>query len=190
MTDPAPERFMPINELYEISNLGNVRTTDTKRYLNINSNPVNKYCSVSIKIDGRSRTQYVHRLAATAFNLPRPEGHNDVDHKDDNRLNNSIENLEWVPHSENIRRSYLRNPDRPRGARGARKTNTGERYISKREIKYKRKNGNEETVTYFSVSVGNTTRSFKTLEEAKAFRDNDRLRVLNELRNPTPAPQN
>jgi hypothetical protein len=120
-------------------------------------------------------------LAATAFNLPRPAGYNEVDHKDDNPLNNNIENLEWVPHSENIRRSYLRNPDRPRRGRGARKTNTGEQYISKRELKYKRKNGIEETVTYFSVSVGNTTRSFKTLEEAKAFRDNDRTRVQAEL---------
>lgn len=181
MTEPAPERFMPINELYEISNLGNVRTRDTKRYLNINSNPVNKYCSVSVKIDGRWKTQYVHRLAAVAFNLPRPNGHNDIDHKDDNRLNNNIENIEWVPHSENVRRSYLRNPNRPRRVPGPRNTNTGERYISKREQKYKRTNGIEETLTYYSVSVGNTTRSFKTLPEAVTFRDNDRARIHAEL---------
>ena len=42
----------------------------------------------------------VHRLIAMTF-LPNPNHLSDVNHKDGNKLNNKVENLEWCSHSEN-----------------------------------------------------------------------------------------
>ena len=46
-----------------------------------------------------SRT--VHRLVAIAF-LPKPDGCNEINHKDENKLNNTVENLEWCTHKYNM----------------------------------------------------------------------------------------
>lgn len=45
---------------------------------------------------------YIHRLVALAF-LPNPEGKPLVNHKDRNRANNNLWNLEWCNNSENVR---------------------------------------------------------------------------------------
>lgn len=47
----------------------------------------------------------VHRLLAEAF-IPNPKGLSDVDHIDGDRRNNSLSNLRWVSHGENIKHSY------------------------------------------------------------------------------------
>ena len=54
----------------------------------------------------------IHLLIAEAFDLPRPEGTTEVNHKDGNRSNNRKDNLEWVTSSENKRHSYATNHDR------------------------------------------------------------------------------
>jgi hypothetical protein len=43
----------------------------------------------------------LHRLLALKF-IPNPEGKAQVNHKDGNKLNNSLDNLEWVTHQENL----------------------------------------------------------------------------------------
>lgn len=43
----------------------------------------------------------VHRLLALKY-IPNPEGKAQVNHKDGDRLNNSLDNLEWVTHQENL----------------------------------------------------------------------------------------
>jgi hypothetical protein len=58
----------------------------------------NGYWRVSL---GRNNPKYVHRLIALAF-LPNPDGLPQVDHIDGNRLNLSLENLQWVSAKQNM----------------------------------------------------------------------------------------
>jgi hypothetical protein len=46
-------------------------------------------------------TRYVHRLVSEAF-IPNPEGLSDVNHKDMDKRNNCVQNLEWVSHRDNL----------------------------------------------------------------------------------------
>lgn len=51
--------------------------------------------------DGKNRTMIVSRLVAKAF-IPNPQNKPEVNHKDGNKLNNCVYNLEWVYGNENV----------------------------------------------------------------------------------------
>ena len=72
------------------------------------------YYDVTLWKDGKGHTKRVHRLVAEAF-LPNPENYPVVNHKDGNKLNNNIDNLEWTTVQMNTIHSYangLQNPVR------------------------------------------------------------------------------
>jgi len=58
------------------------------------------YLQVTLCKDGKVRTLSVHRLVAEEF-LPNPDNKPYVNHKDGNRANNNVKNLEWTTNSEN-----------------------------------------------------------------------------------------
>ena len=58
------------------------------------------YEYVSLRKDGNTKKMRVHRLVANAF-LPNPENLPVVNHKDENKLNNKLGNLEWCTHRYN-----------------------------------------------------------------------------------------
>lgn len=54
-----------------------------------------------IKVRLKSGWKNLHRLLAEAF-IPNPNNYETVNHKDGNKLNNNLDNLEWVTRQENL----------------------------------------------------------------------------------------
>lgn len=93
--------------LYEVSNLGRVRTrynrftgyTDDYNYLEPIDNGTG-YLRFNWFLNGKQKTVYLHSLVANAF-LDNPNNYNEINHKDENKLNNTVDNLEWCDHNYN-----------------------------------------------------------------------------------------
>jgi hypothetical protein len=97
---------------YEVSSDGRVRRIKNFKGDSIDfpmartRNPVNRYLKVILQQDGNGSTRYVHDLVARAFIGP-PIGDKDqVNHKDGNKENNILGNLEWMTRSENMHHAY------------------------------------------------------------------------------------
>lgn len=85
---------------YEINRNGKIRNIETGHILDYpNSISCGYYC-VCLSKNGKAKTFYVHQLLANAF-IPKIKGKKIIDHKDRDKLNNNIENLHWVNHSQN-----------------------------------------------------------------------------------------
>jgi len=97
---------------YEVSDWGRVRSLDfyTRRgygtHMDIRAGRIRKTCFlkagyeiVSLKKDGVSKRHYVHRLAAEAFI---GTSSLEVNHRDGNKANNRLQNLEYVTRQENV----------------------------------------------------------------------------------------
>lgn len=96
---------------YEVSNLGNVRNSKTKT-LKIANSSNSGYLRLNFYNGSNIKRFSVHRLVAEAF-IPNSENKLDVNHKDGNKQNNHVDNLEWVTRSENLKHAYkheLRKP--------------------------------------------------------------------------------
>lgn len=63
------------------------------------------YYSITLCKDARYRHFVIHKLVAQAF-IPNPENKEYINHKDGNKLNNNINNLEWCTVSENNQHAY------------------------------------------------------------------------------------
>lgn len=88
---------------YEVSNEGNIRNKETMQMVKPHKTR-NGYNILKLYRDGKPYTRQVHRLVAMAF-IGDVEGL-EVNHKDGNKTNNNVENLELVSRSENIKHAY------------------------------------------------------------------------------------
>nr|DAG56935.1 MAG TPA: homing endonuclease [Caudoviricetes sp.] len=92
--------------LYQVSNKGRVKSIERysykgnrsiqklkERILKVGIRKDN-YLTVVLRKNGKSTSYLVHRLVAQNF-IPNPHGYNVVNHKDENKQNNDIRNLEW-----------------------------------------------------------------------------------------------
>jgi len=94
---------------YQVSNLGRVRSVDRfddrgfhQRSCILKSTDNGKgYRTVGLTKKAKGKRVRVHRLVAHAF-IPNPDNKPYVNHKDETRDNNNVDNLEWVTHKENI----------------------------------------------------------------------------------------
>ena len=85
--------------LYEVSNLGNVKSLRSGKLLKQANNKGYKY--VSLTKEGKSTCFGVHRIVAITF-IPNPENLPEVNHKDENPSNNCADNLEWCTRKYNL----------------------------------------------------------------------------------------
>ena len=97
--------------LYQVSNLGRIkrlkgvtirrngyRIPIPERILN--GILIKGYMGVSLSKDFKKKRAAIHRLVAMAF-IPNPNNLPIINHKDENKLNNRVENLEWCNHQYN-----------------------------------------------------------------------------------------
>lgn len=90
---------------YEISNLGNIRSLNYHREKRIqNLKPIysnRRFMVVSLSNENGFKIMPIHRLVAEAF-IPNPNNLPEVNHKDGNRSNNRVDNLEWCTKEKNL----------------------------------------------------------------------------------------
>ncbi len=105
--------------IYQISNHGRLKSFKrlATGYVLSNVNKKGGYLSIVLR-RCRGCPQYtrMHRLVAEAF-IPNPKHRNAINHKDGNKQNNCVANLEWVTTSENARDAIARNPNMVAGMR-------------------------------------------------------------------------
>lgn len=93
--------------LYEVSNTGLVKslprhgTWSKEPRIMIGSVDNHGYPQVTLHKEGKSRTAKVHRLVAETF-LQNPFGLKEINHIDENKLNNDVSNLEWCNRIYNV----------------------------------------------------------------------------------------
>ncbi len=111
----AIERWVDIEGwegVYQVSDMGRLKSFLKEKYGFVLSNKNSKgdYLSVVLKCKGR-KPRYVrmHRLVAEAF-IYKDNDDLEVNHKDGNRQNNRMDNLEWVSKSENVRHAIAMRP--------------------------------------------------------------------------------
>jgi hypothetical protein len=146
------EEWKPIEDFpeYEVSNLGRVKSLNYHRSGQeqlLKQVLQNGYLIVCLHKDKIQKNVKVHRLVVKAF-LPNPENKRTIDHINRNKQDNRLENLRWATHSENCLNKAL----------GV----SGERLI------YPHGNSFQVLINRQDHKV---YKSFKTLEEAIAWRD-------------------
>lgn len=122
MPSPQPEEWRDIpgyEGLYQVSSLGRVKSLAKPMFYGTTPNVRNHesamrierimtprvkrngYAQIGLYQDGKAKSYTIHRLVAIVF-IPNPNGFPYVNHKDEDRLNNSVDNLEWCTPSYNI----------------------------------------------------------------------------------------
>ena len=84
---------------YQVSDEGDIRRV-TKYKTRLLKKRDGKYYTIDLCIDGQKKSCSVHRIVAETF-LEKPDGATEVNHKDGDKHNNRVENLEWVTQKEN-----------------------------------------------------------------------------------------
>ena len=135
------------NPNYRVSEDGHIRRVgaDHDKALRMRDG----YFIVDLYEDGRRSTKRVNRLVAEAF-IPNPDDKPEVNHKDGNKLNNNVGNLEWTTSKENCEHAWRTGLARP----------------SYGMLGHKNPNGGRKTKKIRIVETGEVFVGLKACEEA------------------------
>ena len=97
-------------EGYQISNAGNVRHIYKNKNGTIIKNLKNTvngggYVRIALYKNKKSVKTLVHRIVAAEF-IQNPNNYSIINHLDGNKVNNTVQNLEWCTNSQNIKHAY------------------------------------------------------------------------------------
>ena len=92
--------------LYQVSNLGNVKSF-CKSKIHIKKCTLNDkgYLVITLSKNKKHKTFRVHKLVAETF-LLNQNNYLEINHKDGNKLNNCVDNLEWCNRSYNVTHAW------------------------------------------------------------------------------------
>lgn len=85
---------------YQVSNCGRVKSIKFGKEIILKQHIRGGYYSVVLSKNGILKIFKVHRLVAQAF-IPNPNNLTEVNHKDENKLNNNVDNMEWCDRTYN-----------------------------------------------------------------------------------------
>lgn len=91
---------IPGHSLYMVSNDGRVWSKRANRFIKLHKSSCG-YLHVGLHEGGKQKNCYVHRLVAMAF-IPNPNSLPQVNHIDEDKTNNSVNNLEWCSARKNV----------------------------------------------------------------------------------------
>ena len=150
-------RKIPGFDWYEVSNLGRVRSVDhidtmgrhrVGKVQKLCTDGKNNYLYAHISRPHYKTREGVHRLVAKAF-IPNPDGLNEINHKDEDKKNNAVWNLEWCTRSYNNAYAGRTNGERNSQAK-----------ISECEARYIKEHPEESTTSLakrFGISLAQTS---------------------------------
>jgi hypothetical protein len=92
--------ILETNGKYLVSSLGRIYSNVSLKILNTNPHKITGYVNVPLGSRQGGKTYRLHRLVAQAF-IPNPFNKKEVNHKNKDKEDNRVENLEWMNAWEN-----------------------------------------------------------------------------------------
>lgn len=138
---------------YEINSEGIVRRISTKRIKKSFKRP-DGYIGIQLYVTKDKIKNYqLHRLIANAF-IPNPENKQYINHKDSNRENNSLDNIEWVTFEENVKHGYESGHASNKGSKNGFSILTEEKVLEIRKRRNEEKLSYQKLAEIYNVSYG------------------------------------
>ena len=141
---------------YKISNKGQVASLKRNNYYILSPGRDSQgYYTVALSKNGNTKSYLLHVLLAKTF-IPNPENKPVVNHKDGNKINNNLDNLEWVTYKENNVHAYaigLKKPCQGTRHKSAKLNDEAVKFIRKYYKPYDKDFNRKVMAKLFNVSI-------------------------------------